>query len=152
MPQSTIEALKSLGCLLIIPALIYTAIAFHPQGIISVFFWLVGACSIGGCFLFLDTMLDEHSEGWMLMVPGALALCGAGIAAYVTFVLTDQSPSLPIAILILGVGFTLWYNLKRLGAADGLIVTIIQLCFAVIVMGIFFLIQQSNSKTQKKRR
>jgi drug/metabolite transporter (DMT)-like permease len=155
MPQSTIEALKSLGCLLIIPAIIYGAVIFHPEGITAVVLWLTGICCVAGCFVFLSTMLDEHGEGWLLLVPGALTFCGTAFAAYVAFAITsgpNQSISLPIAVLILGLGFSLWYNIKRLGAVDGLIVTIIQLCFAVVVMGIVILLQQSNSKGQKRHQ
>jgi len=100
-------------------------------------------------------MLAVHGEGWLLLIPGALAFCVTAILVYMSFAITsgpNQSLSLPIAVLILGLGFTLWYNIKRLGAVDGLIVTIIQLCFAVVVMGIVILLQQSNSKGQKRHQ
>jgi hypothetical protein len=108
MQRSSVEALKSSACLVAIPVVVYGAVIYHPQGIVAVLLWLLGAASLVGCFRFLGSMLDEHGERWTLLIPGALALCGAGFVSFIVFIGTgpDHPTSLIAAMLIIGLGFT----------------------------------------------
>lgn len=154
VPSSfSLASLKSIACLVAIPFLIYGAVQFHPEGLAQVVFWLTGAACLFGCFFFLNTVLHEHEEGWLVLVPGSVVLSATTFVTYVAIIFSgvQQIAALTIAIIILGLGFTLWYNIKRLGAFDGLIVTIIESCFAIIVMGLVFLFQASSSNSKKYR-
>ena len=136
------DSIKSLSCLICLPILLYLAnkVDLGPSG--QVTFWLLGLGLVIGCFLFLGKLLTSHDKGWSFLLPGALLLCLAGLAIIFGLLFSSDPHSgngpitFAIALGILGIGFALFYNIKGVGVGDGVVVTLIQSCFAILVVGI----------------
>lgn len=151
-------ALGSLACLAaFVTALITLAEAtFGTFG--HVVLWIAVVAFLVLCFTCLDETLKFHAKGGPDLLPGAVALLVAGgILLFGAIFGSGQGSEgfkdFTLAISLIALGYALWTNTKTFGIADGVIIGLIQAVFAIVVVGLAYLIfSGSGSGSDKEKK
>lgn len=149
MTPISANSIKGFLSLLAIPALVYAAAIIKPNGGVQVVFWLAGAGFLVSCFIHLGRLLGERGQGWAFLLPGCLILLVGGfITCFGMFLISGVSGSNdPTAVIAFGIAFSiiifgiaLKYNADGLGIFDAIIITLIQVLFSLLIVGLVIML------------
>lgn len=131
---------KMLGCAIALPILIAVATKMQLEAGGQAIIWLLGLGLVVGIFVFMNALLTERGQPWTFMLPGSLMLGAAAFVIAVLAIFTSGTPSnlsgLYIALMLASFCGALWYNIKGLGLGDGIVITLMQLCLALVVVAV----------------
>lgn len=142
------NSIKSLLSLLAIPGLAYAAVLIEPGGAVQIVFWLVAFGLLASCFVHLGRLLGERGLRWRFLLPGCLILLVGGAATLLGMFLiggghsSDPTTTMAfgVAFLLITIGAAIKYNADRLGIVDGVIVTFLQILFALLIVGLIAMV------------
>src|SRR5271167_2788802 len=108
-----------------------------------------------GCLMFIGNLLRDNGKNWSFVIPGSLFLVLGGSAAMMARIVSEGSVNgteFGIVVIIAGAILALWYNIKAVGIADGVVVTTVEACFAIICLAMIIIAMQARSDRRRSKR
>lgn len=132
--------LKCLTCSLGLPVLVYAAVMINVKETGLIVSVIIAVALMIGAFVFLKNIIYEHDKTWLFLIPGTLLIfVPVLLIAIIMISQNDVSLSSHFSLFLLplaGIAGALWYNVRGVGGRDGAAVTVVQVCFAVIVVAL----------------
>lgn len=135
-------ASQSVGCLVGAALLIRVAIQASLPSWALVALWLGVLGLAGGCLYLLNRLVEEHERELTVLLPGVGGVVGAivlllfghgvdpNLGAFFAFT---------VATAIASMGYAVWHNRKHFGWGNAIAVTVIELVFTPIAIGLSLL-------------